>query len=112
METRIMIPFLLTYLGTHWFAAALLGMAFVAITFAFLFRSRFGVWRRPLLILLGGIALPALGDLALESSPNVAFWLLLTALVSLFCAILPLILSGFWSRWVGYPVGALLMFSL
>src|SRR5262249_30312934 len=47
-----------------------------------------------------------------ERPPPLAVWLCVTALVLIFCLVLVLILSGFWSRWLGYPVFALFMFSL
>jgi uncharacterized membrane protein/Mg-chelatase subunit ChlD len=107
-----MMQSLTSFLGTHWFAAALLGFAVVAIVAAVLVHRRLDIWFQPLVVLLGGVAFCALGGLLLEWSWDLAFWLFVTALVFVFLMLLVLILSGFWSRWVAYPVGVLFMFAL
>jgi hypothetical protein len=107
-----MMHSLVSYLTTHWPAAALLGGALVIVAALVLARRRLDIWFQPLLILAGGVALLGAGGLALQATFPLAMWLCVTALVLIFCLVLVLILSGFWSRWLGYPVFALFAFAL
>src|SRR5262249_2636300 len=111
-RNRTMMHSLASYLTTHWPAAALLGGALVVVAALVLARRRLDIWFQPLLILAGGVALLPAGGLALQWAFTLAMWLRGAALFLIFCLVLVLILSGFWSRWLGYPVFGLFMFPL
>jgi uncharacterized membrane protein/Mg-chelatase subunit ChlD len=103
---------ILSFLGTHWFAAALLAFALIAVGIVVLCRRVLDIWIHPLLWLFGGLGFLALGGLTLTDYPGFAKWLGYAGLVCLFCVLLTLILAGFWSRWAGYVVGGMLMLAL
>jgi Mg-chelatase subunit ChlD/uncharacterized membrane protein len=107
-----MMQALTSFISTHWFAAVLLGVFVAAVVAAVLSRRLLAIWFQPLLVLLGGGVFLAVGGLALAAAPQASFWLFVTALAFVFCMLLVLILSGMWSRWLAYGVGALFMFAL
>src|SRR5262249_59530618 len=93
------------YLGTHWFAGALLGVA-LALGALLLLRWRRGAgWSLPLLLSASALALAGLGGLLPPGAW--AGWLTGVALAVLFAMLVVVVTSGHWWGPLGYAGAAL-----
>src|SRR5262245_56157853 len=94
-------------LRVHWFAATLLVLSLFTATSMLVGHRRSATWSLPLGLLTAGLALFGVGGL-LRGSP-LAWWLAAGSVTLLFLLVFIMVLTGYWSRLLGYALLGMLV---